>query len=145
MNRDQDPYSVRRLQGRARDVFARAARMQDLHGQAQARAMASAPSPLSPPALGAHEAPQQRLSDSAARAVVSAHDRLQQAAQQAQQMALADPVMAKLNARVNGTEFAALPAAGDVLDMDLAEVPAVPEQEAGTPATLPRLSAPDAR
>ena len=141
MNQDQDPYGVLRLQHRARDVFARAARMQDLHAQAQVQALAAAtgPAPLVP--AGANDPPQQRLSHAAARAVVSAHDRLQAAAQQARQLALLDPVMAQLNARINGAGATA-PATGQVLDMALQELPgaAAPDH----PPPLPRLAAPDA-
>lgn len=141
MTQDHDPYGLRRLQPRARDIFARAARMQDLHGQAQAQALGAAASPALLAPAGANEPPQQRLSQAAARAVVGAHDRLQAAAQQARQRALLDPVMAQLNARINGADAAVL-TTGQVLDMDLQELTG-----AATPADpppLPRLAAPDA-
>lgn len=141
MTQDQDPYGVLRLQPRARDVFARAARMQDLHAQAQVQALAAASGPAPLAAAGANDPPQQRLSQAAARAVVSAHDRLQAAAQQARQLALLDPVMAQLNARINGAGAAAL-ATGQVLDMALQELPGAAAP--ADPPPLPRLAAPDA-
>lgn len=144
MTDDHDPFDVRRLQSRARDVFARAARMQDLHAQAQAKTLGEAPacSPDAPQGNGrmpsAAADPQRLLAHNAGQALADTHRALQAAARQAHQMALADPVMAKLNARINGLAMLAPP--GEVIDVDMAELqpgaagPANPAEAAVIPA-----------
>jgi len=124
MNHDHDPYGLLRLQGRARDVFARAARMQDLHAQAQAQTLSNPV--LHRPTVpdGIADQPQQHLSQHAARDVIHAHGHLRQAADLAHQMALTDPVMTQLNARINGATAAASALPVEVLDMDLTDISA---------------------
>lgn len=146
MDKDQELDALLQLQGRARAVFARAARMQDLHAQAQAQVhvlgmpgSARAPQRLA----GQPPHPQQLLSTAAASAVVDTHDRLQQAAHLAQQMALADPLMAWLNSRINGPAATAAEPAPEVLDMDLTEVTPAPDA-AQAKADAPRLNPPAA-
>lgn len=104
MTTDHDPIDPRRLLPRARDVFARAARMQDLHGQAQAQALADT------------------------------YQALQAAAQQARQAAQADPVIQRLNARINGSDGPATLVAGEVIDLDLTELVPVAPSAAGRPS-----------
>ena len=120
-----DPFDLRRLQPRACDVFARAARMQDLHAQAQAQILGKAPASPEATVSGnrtppASADPQRVLAHNAGQALVDTHQALQAAARQAHQMALADPVMARLNARINGQAVLAPP--GEVIDVDMAEV-----------------------
>jgi hypothetical protein len=123
-----DPFDVRRLQPRARDVFARAARMQDLHGQAQAKALggASGPAPSAQPlAFGTDAAAldvQRLLAHSAGHALGVTHHALHAAAQQARQAALTDPVIAKLNSRINGASPPDSP--DQVVDVEARELPA---------------------
>ena len=137
MTDDHDPFDLRRLQPRARDVFARAARMQDLHAQAQAQILGKAPASPDAP-LGASRTPpvgsdpQRLLAHNAGQALVDTHQALQSAARQAHQMALADPVMAKLNARINGLAVLAPP--GEVIDVDMAEVKPGAAEAAAAPA-----------
>jgi hypothetical protein len=123
MNQDFDPSEIRRLQPRARDVFARASRMQDLHAQALAHAATATPRQ----AEGENTAvaalsPQQLLTLAASQAVVRTHTQLQQAAALAYQLAASDPVLAHLNRRINGAALARPAPQNEVLDMHLAEV-----------------------
>ena len=122
MNDNFDPLDPRRLQQRARSVFARAARMQDLHGHAFALEQANRPdSPLHIPA-GTHAGnPGQLMSQNAASAIASTLGHLQAAAASAAQIAVSDPEIARLNAEINGIDLLAAPA-DDVVDVDAVEV-----------------------
>lgn len=129
MTTSHDPFDLRRLQSRARDVFARAARMQDLHGQAQAQSMGAQqrPGDNSNGSSCAEDAqnPQALLVKSAGQAVTETHRALLTAAQMARHAAQTDPVIARLNARINGAELLTAPVGAEVINVDLVEV--VPE------------------
>ena len=135
MNDKFDPLDPRRLQQRARGVFARAARMQDLHGHAFALEQASrADAPLHSLA-GTHAgSPGQLLSQHAASAITSTLGHLQSAAASAAQMAASDPEITRLNAEINGIDLLVAPA-DDVVDVDAVEVKGDSDL-VGTPLTL---------
>ncbi|MBQ0942274.1 hypothetical protein KAK07_02875 [Ideonella sp. 4Y16] len=98
---DDDPDAVRRLQPRARDLLARADRMQQLHGLAY-DAQRLSPTTGQAPATPRPDHPQAHLEGQAAQAVLQAHAELQQAAQLARQLAAQDPVLARLHTRLHG-------------------------------------------
>lgn len=96
-----DLLSPQRMGHRARLLLARSARMQSLHGQAL-QAARSQPGML-PPALAPTGASvQDVLAQSAAQAVVATHHQLAAAATQAHQLAAADPLLARLQAAIDG-------------------------------------------
>lgn len=105
------------LRSRARDLLERAERTQALHAQTQAEALARRAG-ATPAAPGQADAVQ-LLSHSASQAIHDMHLALQEAAQQAHRLAQADPEIARLNARINGTEPNAPP---EVIDVDGTEV-----------------------
>ena len=121
-----DPLDPRHLQERARSVFARAARMQDLHGQALGLAQAQRPAEpvraVHPGAGAGPFNPEALLAHGAGVAMVHTVNTLGAAAAKAALMAQADPVMARLNAVINGTPLAAAPLA-EVVDITAIEVP----------------------
>lgn len=122
MNDQFDPLDQRRLQQRARGVFARAARMQDLHGHASALKQANrSDAPLHSLASTHAGSPGQMLSENAASAITSTLGHLQAAAASAAQMAASDPEIARLNAEINGIDLLAAPQ-DDVIDVDAVEV-----------------------
>jgi len=137
MNNDFDPLDPRRLQERARSVFARAARMQDLHGHALTQANAQR-SPQNGAALPGQAPgsfnPETLLAHGAGVAMVNAVNTLNAAAAQAAQLAQADPVIARLNAAINGADVLAISGA-DVVDVTATEVLA-PEHQLPGPAPV---------
>ena len=112
-----DLLSSQRMGQRARLLLARSARMQSLHGQAL-QAARSQPG-MQPPALAPTGASvQDALAQSAAYAVVTTHHQRAAAATQAHQWAAADPLMARLQAAIDGR-----PAAPQVVDVQATELP----------------------
>lgn len=109
--------SPQRMGNRARLLLARSAQVQALHGQAL-QAVRSQPGML-PPALAPTGASvQDVLAQSAAQAVVATHHQLAAAAAQAQQLAATDPLLARLQAAIDGR-----PVAPQVVDVQATELP----------------------
>lgn len=128
MNDQHDPFDPRRLQQRARGVFARAARMQDLHGQALAQEYATRPStPVQDSAQVGN--PAELLTQHACGAIASALGRLNAAAATAAQIAASDAVISRLNATINGIDVIEN-RQRDVVDVDAVEVTGDPNQSA---------------
>jgi hypothetical protein len=123
------PHAPDHLPSRARDLLERAERMQDLHGQAQAQLVAHHTRlPAAGSAANGSLDPAQLLPQSARAAIHDTHLALQEAAEQARQMAQGDPVLARLNARIHGVVPPAAPTA-DVIDVEATEP--VPGRTAG--------------
>lgn len=112
--------STQRMGGRARLLLARSARMQALHGQAL-QAVRGQPGSLPPSAAPAGASVQDVLAQSAAHAVVGTHHQLAAAAAQAQQLAASDPLLARLQAAIDGRT-----PAPQVVDVQATEVPSGP-------------------
>lgn len=128
-----------RLQSRARDLLERAERMQDLHSQAQARVLAGR---ISAPAQGRAETDAIRLlAQSSNQAIAAMHLALQDAAQEAGQLAQGDPQIACLNNRIHGAHPER---SGDLIDVDATEiVDSDLEHSHRLPAPLPAAGEPD--
>lgn len=124
MTHEYDPLDPRHMQARARNVFARAARMQDLHGQAlsQASAQHAVQVAVAPAGSNASLQPQPLLEQVAVSSIAHTLATLQSAAAHAAQMAQADPVIAALNASINGADPLAGPAS-EVIDVTAVERP----------------------
>ena len=128
------------MQERARNVFARAARMQDLHGQAlgQASAQQAVLVAAAPARNASRLNPQPLLEQVAASSIAHTLATLHSAAAQAAQMAQTDPVIAALNTSINGSDLTAGPAPEII---DVIDVIAV-ERPDPTPGASVRLAAP---
>lgn len=143
MTSEFDPLDPRNLQSRARMLLARAGRMQDLHGQTQATALAqrSVADAAGTPAAGTTPGdlhPDRMLAQSAAQAVNDTHRSLLAAAAQASQAARTDPVIARLNAGIHGMNLLAGTVGAvddDVVDVTAVEMPKPPPP--GDPASEP--------
>ena len=134
MTTEFDPLDPRNLQGRASMLLARAGRMQDLHGQAQATALlhrTAADTTVAPavPGLQGELNPDQLLVQSASQALADTHRSLQAAALQAGKTALTDPVIARLNAGISGTSLLAGAPRVDVVDVVAVEVLSPPADQ----------------
>lgn len=114
-----DPLGAQRLQQRARGVLARAARLQDLHGQAYDQVRSGAAGHLAPAAT-----PQALLEQYASGAIVDTLTRLHAAAAAATQMAATDGELARLERDIHGTGGPA--PVPDVIDVQAVEVTTSP-------------------
>ena len=128
-----DLLAAGRLQNRARLILARSARLQDLHAQAvQDQRQAAETRPLTG-RLPLDASPQAVLQRSAAEALIDTHVLLQAAAAQAYRKAATDPLLARLQARIDGP---VVPDPGPmVIDVQATEVraAAMPSGESPTP------------
>jgi hypothetical protein len=129
--------SPQRMGNRARLLLARSSQLQALHGQAL-QAVRAQPGAL-PPAL-AGSSVQDLLTQSAAQAVAGTHHQLAAAAAQAHQLAAADPLLARLQAAIDGR-----PAPPQVVDVQATELPPsragtaqITDVSDATPAPSPR-------
>ncbi|MBQ0944028.1 hypothetical protein KAK07_11850 [Ideonella sp. 4Y16] len=122
--------SPQRMGSRARLLLARSAQMQALHGQALqvVRSQAGA-LPVASAANGASV--QDALAQSAAQAVVGSHHQLAAATAHAHQLAAADPLMARLQAAIDGRTPA--PAAPQVVDVQATEIPSTTSSTPNSP------------
>lgn len=132
MNDNYDPTDLNLLQQRARTIFARASRMQDLHGQAHATALAQRQPSGSQGNLqpgGDGSMPGQLMEQSAVSAIQGTVVALEAAAQQATRAAQADPVISRLNAMIHGAAIADPGKAANVIDVTgtvIDDAPALP-------------------
>ena len=127
MTNEFDPFDPSRLQARARMLLARAARMQDLHGQTQANALSHLGAPAADAATApvvtgpqGQPSPGRLISQAAGQAVADTHHALQVAAAQARRLALTDPVISRLDAEING-----IGSLLKTIDSDVVDVPAI--------------------
>lgn len=137
MTHEHDPLDPRQMQARARNVFARAARMQDLHGQAlsQVSAQHAVLVAAAPARSTSSLNPQPLLEQVAASSIAHTLATLHSAAAQAAQMAQTDPLIQALNTSINGSALLAAPAP-EVIDVIAVERPDPP------PGEPERLAAP---
>lgn len=115
-----------RLPGRAQAVFARAARLQDLHGQAHlatlTQARGTGVQPRAPGAMAADSVA--ALQQSAAQELMEAHTVLQHAARNGRMLAAVDGEIARLDRLIHGSAPSHSPAANceDVVDVRAVQV-----------------------
>lgn len=125
-NDANDPLDALRLQGRAQSVFARAARMQELHGQAQLFALGQAATARQtlPPHQRTDAGAAGLMEQSALNEMADTHALLLRAARAAGAMASTDVQISRLNALIHGGPAVAetFPRAGQVVDVDATEV-----------------------